>query len=466
MPCVIDSQREEVVRSVLDTIPAMIWTVRPDGAVDFVNRFWTGYTGISAKNELEDPTGTIFRDDLPRVMEKWRAKMAAGEFYEDQMRLRRADGTYRWCLIRTVAVRDEQGTVVKWYGSGLEIGDRSNAETSAPSQLVRSQDFIEAQVRASFDFEHIIGQSRGLREVLEQASTVAPTDTSVIIFGETGTGKEIVARAIHDLSARRNRPFIKINCANMPATLLESELFGHEKGAFTGAIDQRQGLFEVANEGTVFLDEVGDIPLELQPKLLRVLQDRTFLRLGSNRTRRIDVRIIAATNRNLESMVAGGEFRADLFYRLKVFSITIPPLRERRDDISPLVWHYLRTYAARMKKTIDTIPDAVMELFLRYPWPGNVRELQHFIEQSVILTSGRVLEPRLGELDYGIRNRALPATAPPLRTLKEIERDMILQALQESNWVVGGEHGAAAKLGLKRTTLASRMEKLGISRPK
>ena len=454
--------REEVLRTVLDTIPAMIWTVRPDGAVDFVNRFWMDYTGVSLNDQLKNPTCTVFRDDLPRVMESWRAKMATGEFYEEEMRLRRADGSYRWCQIRTVAVRDEQKKVVKWYGSGLDIGDRTYAGTSASAALSRSQDFMEAQIRASLDFEHMIGQSRGLREVLHEASVVAPSEASVIIFGETGTGKEILARAIHDLSARRNLPFIKISCASIPATLLESELFGHEKGAFTGATEQRLGLFEVANKGTVFLDEVGEIPLDLQPKLLRVLQDQTFLRLGSSRTLRADVRVIAATNRNLEAMVGKGEFRADLFYRLKVFPITIPPLRDRRDDIPLLVWHYVRTYAVRMKKNIDTIPDGVMEALLRYPWPGNVRELQHFIEQSVILTSGSVLEPRLRGLNAVIGNRGVDGTTSLNGTMKEIERDLIVRALGESNWVIGGEFGAAAKLGLKRTTLASRMESLGI----
>ena len=462
----IDPHPEEVLRTVLDTIPAMIWTVRADGAVDFVNRFWMDYTGVSFDDELRDPTCTIFRDDLPRVMENWRSKMASGEFYEEEMRLRRADGTYRWCQIRTLAVRDEKEKVVKWYGSGLEIGHPKYPGTSAPGALARSHDFIETQIRASLDFQHIIGRSRGLREVLQLASAVAPSETSVMIFGETGTGKEIIARAIHNMSTRRNRPFFKISCSNIPATLLESELFGHEKGAFTGAIKERLGLFEMADNGTVFLDEVGEIPLEMQPQLLQVLQDQTFLRLGSSRTRRVDVRVIAATNRNLEAMVAKGEFRADLFYRLKVFPITIPPLRDRRDDIPPLVWHYLRTYAARMKKNIDTIPDRVMEVFLRYPWPGNVRELEHFIEQSVILTSGRVLEPRLTELDPVTRTRGVAATPPPIRTMKEIERDAIVQALRESNWVIGGEFGAAAKLGLKRTTLASRMESFGISRRK
>lgn len=293
--------------------------------------------------------------------------------------------------------------------------------------------------------------------------TLSPTDSAVLILGETGTGKELIARAIHDRSRRKDQAFVKVDCSAIPATLLESELFGHERGAFTGAIAQKLGRLEIADKGTLFLDEIGDLPPELQPKLLRVLQDRAFERLGSHRTVHLDVRVIAATNRDLDEMVSKGEFRADLYYRLKVFPIAIPPLRERPDDILPLVWHYVHKYAQRLKKTIDTIPAEAIAAFRRYPWPGNVRELQHFMERSVVLTSGSVLEAPVAALDHDTHKPS--GGAPPTnRTMEEIERQSILDALRESNWVVGGPMGAARRLGLKRTTLASRMERLGISR--
>jgi formate hydrogenlyase transcriptional activator len=303
-----------------------------------------------------------------------------------------------------------------------------------------------------------------LQDILTQVDAVAPTDTTALVLGETGTGKELIARAIHDRSLRRTRSFIKVDCSTIPGALMESELFGYEKGAFTGALTSKLGRVEAANSGTLFLDEVGDVPLELQTKLLRMLQDHAFERLGSNRTRRLDVRIVAATNRNLEKMVEEGKFREDLYYRLKVFPIVIPPLRERPEDIPALVRYYVRKYAQRMRKRIDAVPATAMKVFTQYPWPGNVRELQHFIERSVILTSGEVLHPPLGELEQVTHHRPTRSSAP-VRTMEEIERESILHALRESHWVVGGPHGAASKLGLRRTTLASRMEKLGISRP-
>lgn len=336
--------------------------------------------------------------------------------------------------------------------------------TSSRDRLAVEKNYIEEQLRSEFQSENIIGRSKGLQHVLRQADTVAPTDATVLVLGETGTGKELLARAIHDRSSRRDQAFIKLDCSAIPATLLEGELFGHERGAFTGAIDQKLGRLEIADKGTLFLDEVGEIPLELQVKLLRVLQDQAFERLGSNRTQHLDIRVIAATNRDLQDMVGKGEFRADLYYRLRVFPIVIPPLRDRREDIPPLVRHYVRKYAQRMRKAIDTIPAAAMEAFTLYSWPGNVRELQHFIERSVILTSGSLLQAPLQELEQVIHTR--PATGGPVagsRTMEEIERESILQALRDSNWVVGGPRGAAAKLGLRRTTLASRMERLGIS---
>ncbi len=310
-------------------------------------------------------------------------------------------------------------------------------------------------------FEQIIGNSPALESVLEQVERVAPTDSTVLIQGETGTGKELIARAIHNLSARCGRPFIKLNCAAIPFDLLESELFGHERGAFTGAIAQKIGRFELANKGTLFLDEVGDIPPALQPKLLRVLQEQEFERLGSTRTHQVDVRLVAATNRNLGDMVKRNEFRSDLYYRLNVFPISLPPLRERREDIPALVEHFVEIYTRRMEKQIEHIPRETMSALVSYQWPGNIRELQNFIERSVILTSGNVLHFPLASLKSATEAESLGAI-----TLEDAERDHILKTLEQTRWVVAGPNGAAARLGIKRSTLYFRMQKLGISRTK
>jgi formate hydrogenlyase transcriptional activator len=299
-----------------------------------------------------------------------------------------------------------------------------------------------------------------LEAVLEQTEQVAPTDSTVLIQGETGTGKELIARAIHNLSSRCGRPFIKLNCAAIPFDLLESELFGHEKGAFTGAIAQKIGRFEMADKGTLFLDEVGDIPPALQPKLLRVLQEQEFERLGGTRTHQVDVRLVAATNRDLVAMVKRNEFRSDLYYRLNVFPIPLPPLRARREDIPALVEHFVEIYARRMGREIEEIPQATMSEFTSHAWPGNIRELQNFIERSVILTSGTVLQAPLSSL------RAAAATeSQGAVTLEEAEREHIRKTLEQTRWVVAGPNGAAARLGIKRSTLYFRMQKLGISRP-
>ncbi len=327
-------------------------------------------------------------------------------------------------------------------------------------KLAEEKLYLEDEIRTDRNFEEIVGESAALRGVLKQAETVAPTDSTVLIQGETGTGKEVIARAIHNMSARRDRTFVTINCAAIPTGLLESELFGHERGAFTGAISQKIGRFELADKGTLFLDEVGDIPPELQPKLLRVLQEQEFERLGSTRTQHVDVRLIGATNRDLAAMVADREFRSDLYYRLRVFPIVVPPLRDRSEDIPLLVQYFAQKHARRMGKRIEFIPTEAMEALARYPWPGNIRELQNFIERSVILSPGSVLRAPLAELESSI-------DAPPaeVATLEIAERGHILRALEESRWVIGGPKGAAASLGLKRTTLQSKMTKLGISRP-
>jgi formate hydrogenlyase transcriptional activator len=306
------------------------------------------------------------------------------------------------------------------------------------------------------EFEGIVGSGQTLRGVLDQIRTVAPTDATVLIEGETGTGKELIAHSLHTHSSRRNRAFVKLNCAAIPLGLLESELFGHERGAFTGAVAQKLGRFEAANGGTLFLDEIGDIPLELQAKLLRVLQEQEFERLGSTRTHRVDVRVVAATNQDLAVLVAEKQFRMDLYYRLNVFPLSVPPLRRRLEDIPMLVAHFVRKYALRMSKQVSMIAKNAMDRLVHYAWPGNIRELQNFIERAVILTTGEVLElPPLPSRS--------PTRQEPI-TLADAERDHILNALQKSNWVVGGASGAAARLGVKRTTLIDKMRKRGLSR--
>jgi formate hydrogenlyase transcriptional activator len=316
----------------------------------------------------------------------------------------------------------------------------------------------------------IIGASQGLRDVWDAVRMVAPADSAVLIHGETGTGKELIARAIHRQSKRSRAPYVKVNCAAIPAGLLESELFGHERGSFTGAIAQTTGRFQLADQGTLFLDEVGDLPLELQPKLLRILQEQEFERLGSARTIRVDVRIVAATNLDLAQMVRERRFRADLFYRLNVFPISLPPLRERSEDIPELVWHFVRSFAERMNKNIDTIPDAAMEALKAHDWPGNIRELQNCIERAVILSPGPVLRPLVVQANAAA-TAAAPSAAPAVmaaapsgaRTLAEAERDHILDVLRQAGGVIAGRSGAAARLGVARTTLQYRMRKLGIA---
>jgi formate hydrogenlyase transcriptional activator len=345
-----------------------------------------------------------------------------------------------------------------------QVVDRAN-------RLSEEKLYLQDEIRTEYNFEEIVGESPALKRILQQIATVAPTDSTILIEGETGTGKELIARAIHNLSARRERTLVKVNCAAIPTGLLESELFGHEKGAFTGAIAQRIGRFELAHRGTLFLDEVGDIPLELQPKLLRVLQEQEFERLGSSRTLRVDVRLVAATNVDLAQKVADNHFRSDLYYRLKVFPLTIPSLRERREDIPLLVRYFAQKHARHMKKPIDAIPVKAMTALTEYHWPGNIRELENFIERAVILSRGKELEVPLGELTQ--RPTSIPTTisapssdgkADGTATLQDTERDYIMRVLGETNWVIGGPAGAAVKLGMKRTTLQSRMRKLGVTR--
>ena len=331
----------------------------------------------------------------------------------------------------------------------------------AANAILRNRD------QASYDrrFEQIVGNSSALERVLEQVERVAPTDSTVLIQGETGTGKELIAHAVHNLSSRCGRSFVRLNCAAIPLDLLESELFGHEKGAFTGAIAQKVGRFELADKGTLFLDEVGDIPPALQPKLLRVLQEREFERLGSTRTHQVDVRLVAATNRDLTEMVKRGEFRSDLYYRLNVFPLLLPPLRDRREDIPALVTHFAEIFGRRMSREIETIPSDTMSALSSYQWPGNIRELQNVIERAVILSNDGVLPNPLPVAGTQAITVVSAAALVPATTLRDSERALILRTLEKVGWVIGGPKGAAVKLGLKRTTLIHKMQKLGISRP-
>jgi formate hydrogenlyase transcriptional activator len=335
--------------------------------------------------------------------------------------------------------------------------------TELSDQLKQENLYLEDEIRSELNFEEIIGNSAVLRQVLRQVEAVAPTNSTVLVQGETGSGKELIARAVHNLSRRRKSPFVKLNCAAIPTGLLESELFGHEKGAFTGAIVQRIGRFELASQGTIFLDEISEISVELQPKLLRVLQEREFERLGSSRTLHTDARLIAATNRDLSAMVEEQKFRSDLFYRLNVFPIYVPPLRDRKEDIPFIVRHFAQHFARNMTKNIDTISTETMSALVHYPWPGNIRELQNVIERAVILSKGPVLKVSLSDLraKTSDTNGHTNGTA----TLEEIERRHILSVLEQTNWVFAGPNGAAAKLGIKRPTLQFRMQKLGITRP-
>jgi formate hydrogenlyase transcriptional activator len=650
------SERE--LHEFIESIPEMAWSGAPDGSCTFVNMRWTEYTGLS----LEDTVGSgwktvVHPDELERHLQKWQASVAAGEPFEHELRFRASGGQYRWFLVRSVALRDERGDVLKWYGIATDIEDRKRAEQAISVQnkrlhlllkltnqitsnlelrevlraisasirevmqgdavhislpdppsgkfrvyaldfpegkgfvkeeilitrvggvkralerlapairstadrdefppdyyellvaegvkrqcviplvnrgraigalaIARTSDdsflpeeiqflgdasgqiavaienslayreiselkeklaqeklYLEEEIRGGMDFDQIVGNSRALKQALRLVETVAPSDSTVLLLGETGTGKELIARAIHEHSRRKERIFVKVNCAAIPTGLLESELFGHEKGAFTGAISQKIGRWELADRGTLFLDEVGDIPLDIQPKLLRGLQEQEFERLGSTRTLKVNLRLIAATNRDLEKMVASREFRSDLYYRLNVFPIRIPPLRERKEDIPLLVGYFVQKFAKQTQKNIERIPKAVMNALTAWEWPGNIRELETFVERSVILTRGKSPEALLAELrklnvDESKRDgrrgnqedvaRIVEETIKALSSKNRVtdhraqtQRDEIVHALTESKGRVGGPNGAAARMGINRTTLLARMTKLGV----
>ena len=459
-------QSEDRLRLVIDTIPTMVWSLLPDGAVDFVNQRWLEYTGLSLEEALADSMRTVHPEDVPRVMEKWRTDMAVGEQCEYELRLRRADEEYRWVLVRTVPLRDEQGNIVKWYGTAVDIEDRKCAlqEIHAQKDRLQMENLaLKEEVDQVSMFEEIIGSSGALNRVLAHVKRVAPTDSTVLIKGETGTGKELVARAIHRLSRRSGRAFVLVNCAAIPPSLIASELFGHEKGAFTGAIQRRLGRFELADGGTIFLDEVGELPAETQSTLLRVLQEREFERVGGSEPISVDVRVLAATNRDLKAGVDAGSFRLDLFYRLNVFPLQVPSLRERVEDIPVLAEYFAQRYAAKARKNIRRIEEPTLKLLQAYPWPGNVRELQNVIERAAILCDGDTLSVDETWLQHESPARRADA-ATLAASLEDRERKMIEAALAESRGRVSGASGAAARLGIARSTLESRIRSLRIDK--
>jgi formate hydrogenlyase transcriptional activator len=452
---------EQELRRITDAIPQTIFVQGPSGVPLYANQAALDYTGLTMQDVVaSDFRARIFHpEDLERLRDERQAALARGLPFEIEQRARRKDGQYRWFLIRYNPFRDEQGLLVRWYATGTDIDDRKRAEDRTRNENVALREDI---VRSSM-FEEIVGSSEPLRRVLVQVSKVAPADSTVLVLGETGTGKELIARAIHNRSTRSSRAFIRVNCAAIPPALIASELFGHERGSFTGANQRRLGRFESADGGTIFLDEVGDLPAEAQVALLRVLQEREFERVGGSQTVSVDVRVIAATNGDLTTAVAEGKFRQDLFYRLNVFPIQLPPLRERLADISLLVGYLIDRYAQKAGKKIRNIDKKTMELFHAYDWPGNIRELQNVVERAVILSEGETFF-----VDEAWLTRVTPklaATSVPLVSdLVEHERDMLEAALRESEGVVGGPTGAAVKLGIPRQTLESKIRKLGINR--
>jgi formate hydrogenlyase transcriptional activator len=454
-------QEERELRRITDAIPATIVVQGPDGSLIYANQAVLDYTGLT----MEDVITSDFRErifhpeDLERLRDERRAALARGLPFEIEQRALGMDGQYRWFLIHYNPFRDEQGRLVRWYATGTDIDDRKRIEDRTRNENVALREEI---VRSSM-FEEIVGSSKELRQVLTQVSKVAPLDSTVLILGETGTGKELIARAIHNQSKRSTRAFIRMNCAAIPASLIASELFGHEKGSFTGAVQRRLGRFESADGGTIFLDEVGELPLEAQVALLRVLQEREFERVGGSQTVSVDVRVLAATNRDLNAAVAEGTFRQDLFYRLNVFPIRIPALRERVDDIPLLVEYLIDRYAQTAGKKIRNITRKTLDVFQAYDWPGNIRELQNVVERAAILCDGETFS-----VDETWLTPVTPkpsATGVPLvANLVEREKEMIETALREAQGQISGPTGAATKLGIPRQTLESKIRKLRINR--
>ena len=458
-------QDERELRRITDAIAQPIGVLAPDGSTLYANQVVLDYAGLSLEDiKADDLAAEITHpDDLARVRDEQQRGLSSGEPFQMEQRVRRKDGQYRWFLGRFNPLRDDEGRIIRWYGTGIDIEERKQAEERVQKENVA----LREEIDHSWMFEEIVGSSQALREVLAQAAKVAPMDSTVLILGETGTGKELIARAIHKRSKRSGRAFIRVDCAAIPTALIASELFGHEKGAFTGALQRRLGRFELADGGTIFLDEIGELPAETQSSLLRVLQEREFERVGGSQPISVDVRVLAATNRDLKAAVAAGTFREDLFYRLNVFPIQVPPLRQRADDIPPLVEYLIDRYAKKAGKKIRKIEKKTLELFQTYKWPGNVRELQNVVERGVILCDGETFSVDETWLKNESPQEAssLGASASRLLRLDEDqEREMIEAALAESKGRVAGPFGAAGKLGIPRQTLESKIASLGINK--
>jgi formate hydrogenlyase transcriptional activator len=458
---------EAELRTIIDAIPQLIVAIGADGEFLYANQAIQEYTGLTKEEVRSEGFREVFHpEDSERLRDERAVALSRGVPFEYERRVRRRDGQYRWLLVQYNPVRDEGGTVIRWYATGTDIEDRKQAEERTRNENIALREEID---RFSM-YEAIVGSSEALRRVLSEISRVAPTDSTVLISGETGTGKELIASAIHKRSKRSARAFIRVNCAAIPPSLIASELFGHERGAFTGATQRRAGRFESADGGTIFLDEIGELSPEVQIALLRVLQEREFERVGSSQPISIDVRVLAATNRDLEAAVAAGTFRQDLFYRLNVFPIRLPSLRERKDDIALLVEYLVERYAKRAGKRISHIKKKTLDLFQAYDWPGNIRELQNVIERAVILCDGETFSvdetwlPRKSNQLSGRQVSGAGVLANDKKEFSERERKAIEAALAECQGRVSGLHGAAAKLGIPHQTLASKIASLGIDK--
>jgi PAS domain S-box-containing protein len=463
---------EQSLREIVESIPGYVATLNPNGGLEFVNRQTLEYFGKSLE-ELKNwaASDAVHPEDLPRVIDAWSRAIESGQPLQSEHRSRRADGEYRWFHLQGIPQRDAGGRIVRWYQLVTDIDDRKHAEERlkrAFEEIRRLKDrlhdeniALREQIDQAFMFEEIVGSSPALKSVISSIKKVAPTDSTVLITGETGTGKEMVARAIHKSSQRAGQPFITVNLASIPPSLVASELFGHEKGAFTGALQQRRGRFELAHSGTIFLDEIGELPAETQVALLRLLQDRQFERVGGSRAIPTDVRIIAATNRDLGAAIVSGTFRADLFYRLNVFPIDVPPLRDRKEDIPMLIDYFVRRFADKIGKQIKKINKKTLKLCQSYHWPGNIRELQNIVERSVILCTGDTFWVEEAWFSSQADPR-LERSSSLTRTVKNYEKELIEAALARSKGKVAGPNGAAVKLGIPRSTLALKIKQLKI----
>jgi formate hydrogenlyase transcriptional activator len=460
------TKSEAELRTIIDAIPQLIIAVGADGTFLYANQALRDYTGLTQEEVRSGGFREVFHPEDSGLHGVRDAGISRGVPFDYERRVRRSDGQYRWLLVHYNPLRDEAGDVIRWYATATDIEDRKQAEERTRNENIALREEIERFAM----YEAIVGSSDALRGVLSQISKVAPTDSTVLISGETGTGKELIASAIHKRSKRSARAFIRVNCAAIPPSLIAAELFGHEKGAFTGAVQRRAGRFESADGGTIFLDEIGDLSPEVQIALLRVLQEREFERVGSSQPVSINVRVLAATNRDLEAAVAAGTFRQDLFYRLNVFPIRVPSLRERKDDIPLLVEYLVERYAKRAGKKISHIKKKTLDLFQAYDWPGNIRELQNVVERAVILCDGETFSvdetwlPRKSNQLSGRRVSVTGVLADDKKEFAERERKAIAAALAECHGRVSGPHGAAAKLGIPHQTLASKIESLGIDK--